>query len=47
VAEHPVTKPLLSKIEKDEKKLDDVIDELYKKAVDTVEIINCEPMEVE
>ena len=47
VAEHPVTKPLLSKIEKDEKKLDDVIDELYKKAVDSVEIINCEPMEVE
>ena len=47
VAEHPVTKPLLSKIEKDEHKLDDIIDELYKKTMDSIEIINCEPMEVE
>ena len=47
VAEHPVTKPLLSKIEKDERKLDDVIDELYKKTMESIEVINCEPMEVE
>ena len=47
VAEHPVTKPLLSKIEKDEKKLDDVIEELYKKTMESIEVINCEPMEVE
>ena len=47
VAEHPVTKPLLAKIENDEKKLDDVIEELYKKTMESIEVINCEPMEVE
>jgi len=36
-----------AKIEKDEKKLDDVIEELYKKTMESIEVINCEPMEVE
>ena len=27
--------------------LDDVIDELYKKTMESIEVINCEPMEVE
>ncbi|MDD6790163.1 MAG: tRNA 4-thiouridine(8) synthase ThiI [Lachnospira sp.] len=40
VAKHPVTKPLLHVIERDEKKLDG-IEELVKKAVDTEEIISC------
>ncbi len=39
VAKHPVTKPNLNVIKKDEKQLDDCIEELYKKAVDTVERI--------
>lgn len=37
VAKHPVTKPNLNVIKKDEKLLDDCIEELYKKAIDTVE----------
>ncbi len=39
VAKHPVTKPNLNVIKKDEKLLDDCIEELYKKAIDTVERI--------
>ncbi len=39
VAKHPVTKPNLNVIKKDEKQLDDCIEELYKKAMDTVERI--------
>lgn len=39
VAKHPVTKPRLDIIEHDEHKLDDVIDELYKTAIDTTETI--------
>lgn len=39
VAKHPVTKPILEKIEKSEEKLTEKIDELVQKAIDTVEII--------
>lgn len=39
VAKHPVTKPYLNIIERSEKKLTGVIEELYQKAIDTVEII--------
>ncbi len=39
VAKHPVTKPNLNVIKKDEKQLDDCIEQLYKKAIDTVERI--------
>jgi thiamine biosynthesis protein ThiI len=39
VAKHPVTKPNLHIIQNDEHHLDDVIDELMKKAIDTVEKI--------
>lgn len=39
VAKHPVTKPNLNIIKKDEKKLDGVIDELMEKAFATVETI--------
>jgi thiamine biosynthesis protein ThiI len=39
VAKHPVTKPNLNIIKNDEHHLDDVIDELMKKAIDTVEKI--------
>ncbi len=39
VAKHPVTKPNLNIIKNDEHHLDDVIDELMKKALDTVEKI--------
>ena len=46
VAKHPVTKPTLNKIENSEKKLDDVIEELYKKAMKSIEVIECEPAEV-
>ena len=37
VAKHPVTKPRLDIIEHDEHKLDEVIDELYAKAIETTE----------
>ncbi len=40
VAKHPVTKPILSVIEKSEKKLSEKIDELVEKALETVEVIN-------
>ncbi len=46
VAEHPVTKPTLSRIEKSEKHLEDVIEDLYKKTMENIEVIDCEPMEV-
>ncbi|MBR4413016.1 MAG: tRNA 4-thiouridine(8) synthase ThiI, partial [Lachnospiraceae bacterium] len=39
VAEHPVTKPIPSVIEKHEHNLDDCIDEMYKKAIEEREII--------
>lgn len=42
VAKHPVTKPLLSVIERSERKLEGSIEELVQKAIDTVEIINIE-----
>ena len=39
VAKHPVTKPNIARIEKSEKNLDDVIDGLFKEAVESVELI--------
>lgn len=39
VAKHPVTKPLLSAIEKSEELLSDVIEELMKRAIENVEVI--------
>ena len=39
VAKHPVTKPILEKIEKSELNLAEGIDELVEKAIDTVEVI--------
>ena len=39
VAKHPVTKPILEKIEKSELNLAEGIDELVQKAIDTVEVI--------
>ena len=39
VAKHPVTKPILEKIEKSELNLVEGIDELVQKAIDTVEVI--------
>lgn len=44
VAKHPVTKPTLERIEKSERKLGDMT-ELVNTAIDTVEIVDCEPME--
>ena len=41
VAKHPVTKPILSAIEKSEEKLTGIIEPLYRKAVDTAEVIMC------
>jgi thiamine biosynthesis protein ThiI len=41
VAKHPVTKPVLSAIEKSESKLEGIIEPLYRKAVDTAEYIMC------
>ncbi len=40
VAKHPVTKPNINVIKKDELKLADCIDELLKTAIETVEVIN-------
>lgn len=45
VAKHPVTKPNLNVIKKSEEKLIERIDELMKTAIETVEVINCEPEE--
>lgn len=39
VAKHPVTKPKLEKIKESERLLDGVIEELYQKALDTVEVV--------
>lgn len=39
VAKHPVTKPVLKQIERSERKLDDVIDDLMKQAIETTEVI--------
>jgi len=39
VAKHPVTKPTLKHIKKSEALLSDVIDDLYKQAIDTVETL--------
>ena len=39
VAKHPVTKPILDIIKRSEEKLSDVIDDLMKTAIDTVEVI--------
>ena len=39
VAKHPVTKPLLSVIERSEKKLSEKIDALFAEAVDTAETL--------
>ena len=39
VAKHPVTKPILSVIEKSEQLLADVIDDLMKEAIETTEVI--------
>ncbi|MGN0394791.1 MAG: tRNA uracil 4-sulfurtransferase ThiI [Coprococcus sp.] len=41
VAKHPVTKPILSAIEKSESKLAGIIEPMVEKAVDTVETIMC------
>ncbi|SEF40888.1 tRNA uracil 4-sulfurtransferase ThiI [Lachnospira multipara] len=42
VAKHPVTKPNLSVIKRHEHNLDEVIDEMYERAMSTVEKIVCE-----
>ena len=39
VAKHPVTKPILSVIEKSEELLADVIDDLMREAIETTEVI--------
>lgn len=39
VAKHPVTKPKLEKIQASEHRLDDIIDELMQKAIETTEVI--------
>lgn len=41
VAKHPVTRPKLDKILESEKALDGKIEELYQKAMDTVEVVYC------
>ena len=41
VAKHPVTHPVLSAIEKSEAKLTGIIEPLYRKAVDTAEVVMC------
>ena len=40
VAKHPITKPRLDKIQRSERLLEGTIEELYQKAIDSVEIIN-------
>lgn len=39
VAKHPVTKPNLDIIKRSETKLDDVIEDLYNKAIETIEVV--------
>lgn len=41
VAKHPVTKPKLSDIEESEKALKGRIEELYRKAMETIEVVYC------
>lgn len=41
VAKHPVTKPKLSDIEESEKALEGKLEELYQKAMDTIEVVYC------
>ncbi len=41
VAKHPVTKPILSAIEKSERKLEGMIEPMFEKAVETAETIMC------
>ena len=43
VAKHPVTKPNLSRIQMSETKLAEKIDELMKTAIETREVIVCNP----
>ena len=43
VAKHPVTKPVLHIIERSEQRLEGKIEELYKEAVESVEIIDVKP----
>ena len=42
VAKHPVTKPKLDIIERDEKRLPDTIEDMIKTAIETAEVILCE-----
>ena len=39
VAKHPVTKPILERIEKAEENLKEKMDELFRQAVETAEVI--------
>lgn len=39
VAKHPVTKPIIEIIERNERKLNEKIDELVKEAIDTAEVV--------
>lgn len=41
VAKHPVTRPQLDAIEKSEQALVGKIEDLYKKAMETIEVVNC------
>jgi thiamine biosynthesis protein ThiI len=41
VAKHPVTKPRLGPIKRSERKLEDVIDDLMKAAIESTETILC------
>jgi len=41
VAKHPVTKPVLEKIQKSERNLEEKIDEMMKEAIETAEIVWC------
>lgn len=47
VAKHPVTKPILEIIKRSEEKLSDVIDDLMKEAIDTVEVIEARDEDLE
>ena len=39
VAKHPVTKPNMNIIKRSERKLEEKIDEMMKRAIDTVEVV--------
>ena len=41
VAKHPVTRPSLEAIEKSEQALVGKIEDLYKKAIENIEVVNC------